>query len=153
MDFSEFRNSAIERWQQGNPSELADLVRANKCNKMEREFVARILSGDAPRRKIGRKAKSRRPIKAGLIRFWLRDVDGVSKKDAIYREIEQALGVSTTAVRKHLEYIDKRETPDATATFYLFERELAFRKIALIHLDENEIASLRSLDFAPITGK
>jgi len=129
MDFRKFRRSATTRWNSSDPDQLAELTRKGELNEFEREFVAEIVLGEKsnkPRRKRGRPPQSRNAIRAGLIRFWLRDVCRVKKEDAILKAVENELGVTKRMVRKYFAQLDNPKTEAERISAALFVATLNF---------------------------
>lgn len=152
-DFSELRHSAVQRFQAGDPEQLANLVLTGGLNAIERQFLAELVRGHVPSQGRGRPRKSKKPIRAGLIRFWRAEIDGWSKAEAITREIAIALGVSDEMARKYLKQIDRPENTgeaqiSATVGFALMERRLM-----LAGADDAFASELRNSDLKPISAK
>jgi hypothetical protein len=153
MEFAEFRDIAIQTWLRGNGAQLVELIRRNKLNEKEREFVARIVSGDAPKRAAGRKRTSAKPMRTGLIRFWRRDVDGWQEKDAVYKDIEIILGIKNAMARKWLKQLDAPETLGQVEITCLFQFNLRERQMAISSGDPELIDIYRAIDLKPISDK
>ena len=149
MDLREHRNSAIARWFDGDETQLVDLIRSNDLNKAEREFVARIVSGDAPKRSRGRKRRSEKSLQAGLIRFWLRDYEGWKGKDAINKAVEDALGVSRSAARKFFQQLDAPKTEGQAAIKHHLDWEISRRRVLIEHSDKETVQAWREADLKP----
>jgi hypothetical protein len=88
-------------------------------------LVASIIRGDAPKRERGAKLSTLKPVAAGLVRFWLRDVDGWESKDAVLRAIEQKCDVSRTMAAKYLQNLDNPKTAAQRKQRAVFDRLVA----------------------------
>lgn len=126
----------------GKPEELAELVRADKLNERERNYIADFLlkNPPEPKKRRGPKRASRNPFRVPLMRFWLREVDGWTKDDAIRQHISTALGISITAVRKYEETFDAPQT-EGEKRMALFSRcEIEKRRRWLASDDPEDVA-------------
>jgi hypothetical protein len=58
------RTKPVEQWLEGKPDLLIDQVIAGDLNEAERELVASIIRGDAPKRERGAKLSTLKPVAA-----------------------------------------------------------------------------------------
>ncbi|WP_373486912.1 hypothetical protein [Blastomonas sp.] len=153
MDFSQFRNSAIQRFLRGNADQLEQLILENNLNNIEREFLAKFVRDNIPKGPRGPKPRSGKPIKAALIRFWRAEVDGWTKLEAIQRDIECLLGVSATMARKYLRQIDFPRTEEQALSAVFAKIKIDYRRMALSCADAELIELYRGDDLKPISKK
>lgn len=141
MDLREFRNKPIARWTEGDPSLLIEQVMKGDLNLAERELIASIIRGNPPKRERGPKIRSLKPVVAGLVRFWRRDVDGWTEEEAIIQAIRDRLKVSRTSARNYLAQIDTPVTIAQAKQKMVFEHELG-QRLALLGGSEPEYIQL-----------
>lgn len=133
----------VEQWMHGKPDLLIEQVMVGDLNEAERQLVASIIRGDPPKRQRGAKTFNLKPVRAGLIRFWLRDVDGVKKDDAIIRAIEQRLDVSRTMAQKYLRNLDNPITAVQIIQRRAFDRMVRDNRCLLGSSDPEHIELMR----------
>ena len=151
MDFKKFRNSAIERFLNGNADQLARQILENDLNKLEREFIAQLVQGNIPKGPRGPKPNSLKPMAAALIWFWRAEMDGWKELDAIRRDIEVRLEVSGTMARKLLKQIDLPTTKFQKVLRIYTDLKIAERQRAIDWKDDELIGLYRDSDLKPIS--
>lgn len=147
---------AVEQWMQGKPDLLIAQIMAGDLNEAERELVVSIIRGDPPKRRRGAKISSLKPVAAGLVRFWLRDVDGWESDDGILRAIEQKCEVSRTMAQKYLRYLDNPTTAAQDKQSKLFDDMVRDYRCLLRSTDPENIELMRQArekDLKPISEK
>jgi hypothetical protein len=99
--FAERRRAALASAQQGDMTELSELVRnGTTLNADEREFVANWLIGDVLKRR-GAPQKSELSRRVTLAQFWLTEVGG-DKGEAALSDLQKRFGMARSTVSKHL---------------------------------------------------
>ena len=147
---------ATERWMQGKPDLLAQKILADELCSYERDFVAKIIQGNPPKKERGPKISSLKAVAAGLIRFWRKDVDGWEEKDAIIKDIERLLDVGETMARKYLTQLDEPSTKAQAQQRLIFDRAKRDRELLLSSEDPEHleiVMAQRARDLTPISEK
>ena len=151
MDFNRFRTSAVQLFLRGNAEQLTRQILQGDLNGCERKFLAELVQGNIPKGPSGPKRKSKKPVQAALIRFWLVEVDGVASGDWLTNEIERKLKVSATMARKYLKQIDSPKGDAQFTNSVAVMTEIFLRRMALTW-EDTELANLyREDDLEPIS--
>ncbi len=96
-----YRRTALASAQQGDMTELSDLVRqGTMLNAGEREFVADWLIGAVPKRR-GAPPKFELSRRVTLAHFWLTEIDGI-KGEAALSDLQWRFDISRSTVSEHL---------------------------------------------------
>ena len=153
MDFTELRSSGVQRFLKGDADQLSRQILSNSLNRIEREFLSEFVRSNVPKGPRGPRATSRKPLNAALVRFWRVEVDGWSDLDAVWKDIECRLGVSTTMARKYLAQIDDPKTEAQAVMSMATEFEIGNRRMA-VQWDDHELIGLyREADLKPVSRK
>jgi hypothetical protein len=151
MDFNRFRNSAVQLFLRGNAEQLTCQILQGDLNGYERKFLAELVQDNIPKGPRGPKMKSKKPVQAALIRFWLVEVDEEANGDWLTNEIEQKLKVSATMARRYLKQMDSPKGDAQFTNSYEVTLEIFRRRMALSWEDTELIKLYREHDLKPIS--
>lgn len=137
---------AVEQWMEGKPDLLIEQVMADDLNDAECELVASIIRANPPKRQRGAKISSLKPVAAGLVRFWLRDVDGWEDKDAILHAIMKKCDIEHRSLaQKYLRNLDSPTTPVQEKQRELFDVMVRGNRCLLASSDPAHIELMRQV--------